>query len=71
MLLYCYKYPHCDPVMSFYRHKYPQCDDVAASADPKPFKHDEDGLPIYTAKSLGIGRGGDTPDCPFDCWCCF
>lgn len=30
-----------------------------------------DGLPIYTAEEMGIGTGGDTPDCPFDCQCCF
>ncbi|KAM0786395.1 hypothetical protein ACM66B_001862 [Microbotryomycetes sp. NB124-2] len=31
----------------------------------------EDGLPIYSVAELKIGLGGDTKDCPFDCWCCF
>ncbi|KEP64651.1 UNVERIFIED_CONTAM: hypothetical protein HHA_306195 [Hammondia hammondi] len=30
-----------------------------------------DGLRIYTEEELGIGKGGGTPDCPFDCSCCF
>eukprot|EP00920_Eleutheroschizon_duboscqi_P032325 GHVT01077946.1.p1 GENE.GHVT01077946.1~~GHVT01077946.1.p1 ORF type:complete len:143 (-),score=43.95 GHVT01077946.1:190-618(-) len=30
-----------------------------------------DGLPIYTEAELGIGQGGGTSDCPFDCACCF
>ena len=30
-----------------------------------------DGLPVYTADELGIGKGGDTKLCPFDCDCCF
>ena len=34
-------------------------------------RYDADGLPIYTAASLRINQGGDTADCPFDCWCCF
>lgn len=34
-------------------------------------RYDEDGLPIYTEESLKINQGGDTADCPFDCWCCF
>lgn len=29
-----------------------------------------DGLPIFTTEEMRIGRGGDTPDCPFDCACC-
>lgn len=31
----------------------------------------DDGLLIYTAEELNVGKGGDTEDCPFDCWCCF
>lgn len=31
----------------------------------------EEGYPIYTVKEMKIGLGGDTPDCPFDCECCF
>ncbi|KAF4690776.1 hypothetical protein FOZ60_016862 [Perkinsus olseni] len=29
------------------------------------------GYKIYTEEELKIGQGGNTPDCPFDCWCCF
>ncbi len=36
-----------------------------------PDRFDDDGLPIYSTASLGIGQGGGTPDCPFDCTCCF
>ncbi|KAF4043576.1 Eukaryotic hypothetical protein [Phytophthora infestans] len=39
--------------------------------DPRPVRYDEDGLPIYSEASLQIGKGGNTKDCPFDCWCCF
>ena len=31
----------------------------------------DDGLPIYSEKELNIGQGGDTAECPFDCWCCY
>jgi hypothetical protein len=31
----------------------------------------EDGLPVYYDSELKIGLGKDTPDCPFDCDCCF
>jgi len=31
----------------------------------------EDGLNIYDINELNIGKGGDTPLCPFDCECCF
>ncbi|KAJ3261715.1 hypothetical protein HK103_004666 [Boothiomyces macroporosus] len=32
----------------------------------------EDGLPIYLDTELNVGLdGGDTPQCPFDCQCCF
>ncbi|CAM9364339.1 unnamed protein product [Phaeothamnion confervicola] len=37
----------------------------------KPVRYDEERLPIYTAASLRIGRGGGTDLCPFDCDCCF
>jgi hypothetical protein len=30
-----------------------------------------DGLKVYSLEELGIGKGGDTADCPFDCDCCF
>ena len=38
---------------------------------PKLLRYDPDGLPIYTEESLRIDTGGETADCPFDCWCCF
>ncbi|KAF0695784.1 Aste57867_13435 [Aphanomyces stellatus] len=42
------------------------------TSDPRPVRYDADGMAIYTEESLRIGQGnGDTPDCPFDCWCCF
>ncbi|TPX59386.1 hypothetical protein PhCBS80983_g02541 [Powellomyces hirtus] len=32
----------------------------------------EDGLGLFTTDELNIGKGeGDTPQCPFECWCCF
>ena len=31
----------------------------------------DDGLPIYKEDELNIGLGKDTPECPFDCDCCF
>mmetsp|Transcript_12421 Transcript_12421/g.10346 ORF Transcript_12421/g.10346 Transcript_12421/m.10346 type:complete len:134 (-) Transcript_12421:35-436(-) len=34
-------------------------------------KRTEEGYKIYSEEELRIGQGGNTPDCPFDCWCCF
>jgi hypothetical protein len=34
-------------------------------------KMTEDGFKVYTEEELGIGKGGDTEDCPFDCKCCY
>lgn len=31
----------------------------------------EEGWKIYTEEELKIGQGGGTPECPFDCDCCF
>ncbi|KAI8449936.1 hypothetical protein BY996DRAFT_4366673 [Phakopsora pachyrhizi] len=31
----------------------------------------DDGLYIYSIEELRIGLGGETPECPFDCNCCF
>lgn len=31
----------------------------------------EDGYKVYTSEELGLGKGGNTDDCPFDCDCCF
>ncbi|KAG4305806.1 hypothetical protein PORY_000716, partial [Pneumocystis oryctolagi] len=38
----------------------------------KSIKHKktEEGFTIYSEKELKIGRGKDTPECPFDCDCC-
>ncbi|CAI5740849.1 unnamed protein product [Hyaloperonospora brassicae] len=44
---------------------------VGLNPDPRPVRYDENGLPIYTESSLQIGTGGNSKDCPFDCWCCF
>ncbi len=46
---------------------------LRAPDSPQPLRVDPaSGLPIYSADSLRIGQGaGDTPDCPFDCKCCY
>ena len=31
----------------------------------------DSGFNVYKAHHLGLGRGGDTPLCPFDCKCCY
>ncbi|KAK3287486.1 hypothetical protein CYMTET_5006 [Cymbomonas tetramitiformis] len=31
----------------------------------------KDGLLIFSDKEMNIGNGKDTPECPFDCWCCY
>lgn len=31
----------------------------------------DEGYPIFTATEMKIGLGGDTPECPFDCSCCY
>jgi hypothetical protein len=38
---------------------------------PKPVRFTEEGYRIYTLEELNVGKGGDTPLCPFDCNCCF
>ena len=47
----------------------------ADSVDPqnaKVHRHDrESGLRVFKAHALGLGRGGGTRLCPFDCNCCF
>jgi hypothetical protein len=30
-----------------------------------------DGYNLYKEDELDLGKGGDTPECPFDCACCF
>ncbi|KAG0166760.1 hypothetical protein DFQ28_006919 [Apophysomyces sp. BC1034] len=46
-------------------------DDFADSRGKKAKRLTDDGYPLYDVKDLRIGEGGDTPDCPFDCQCCF
>jgi hypothetical protein len=46
-------------------------DDFADSRGKNKRRRTEDGLLIYSAEELNVGKGGDTDDCPFDCWCCF
>ncbi|KAJ2002068.1 hypothetical protein GGI04_003487 [Coemansia thaxteri] len=49
----------------------PKNDDFADSRG-KSSKYTEDGLRVYYMDDLRIGEGeGDTPECPFDCNCCF
>jgi hypothetical protein len=36
-----------------------------------PLERIQDGVPVYKAHLLKVGDGGGTPDCPFDCNCCF
>ena len=31
----------------------------------------ETGLKVYREDQLNLGKGGNTPLCPFDCDCCF
>ncbi|KAI9105841.1 hypothetical protein DFS34DRAFT_644646 [Phlyctochytrium arcticum] len=31
----------------------------------------DDGYKLFTTEELGIGKGADTPQCPFQCWCCY
>ncbi|EOD09190.1 hypothetical protein EMIHUDRAFT_120743 [Emiliania huxleyi CCMP1516] len=49
--------------------------DLDRAVDPqnaKVHRHDSSsGLRVYKAHDLGLGRGGGTPLCPFDCKCCF
>eukprot|EP01116_Phalansterium_solitarium_P011985 TRINITY_DN27898_c0_g1_i1.p1 TRINITY_DN27898_c0_g1~~TRINITY_DN27898_c0_g1_i1.p1 ORF type:complete len:201 (+),score=54.40 TRINITY_DN27898_c0_g1_i1:573-1175(+) len=37
----------------------------------KARKTSEDGYKMYRLEELVSTKGGDTPDCPFDCQCCF
>ena len=49
--------------------------DLDRAIDPqnaKVHRHDAaSGLRVFKAHDLGLGRGGGTPLCPFDCKCCF
>lgn len=50
--------------------KGPSARDQALRRD---FKKTDEGFKIYTEDELRLGDGkvGETPDCPFDCECCF
>lgn len=52
--------------------------DTALFGDPKgeltegaTRRFTEDGLPIYLWEEIISPGGGDSPDCPFDCQCCY
>ena len=49
--------------------------DPARQLDPmraRVYRFDrKSGLNVYKAHDLGLGHGGGTPLCPFDCQCCF
>ncbi|KAF5831301.1 hypothetical protein DUNSADRAFT_13330 [Dunaliella salina] len=47
-------------------------DDLFGADAKQARKRTEEGYAIYTEEELGMHRkGGNTPDCPFDCACCF
>ncbi|CAM0141031.1 unnamed protein product [Umbelopsis sp. WA50703] len=46
-------------------------DGFSDSRGKKSKRMTDDGYPLYDVKDLNIGLGGDTPDCPFDCTCCY
>ncbi|KAG0330268.1 hypothetical protein BG004_002143 [Podila humilis] len=39
--------------------------------EKKSKRRTDDGLRLFDIHDLGIGKGGDTDLCPFDCECCF
>ncbi|CBK22111.2 uncharacterized protein [Blastocystis hominis] len=46
--------------------------DRALTKRVDPIRYDaETGLKIYREDQLNLGKGGNTPLCPFDCDCCF
>ena len=45
---------------------------AAGALDLDPIGYDaESGMKVYRVDQLNIGKGGNTPLCPFDCDCCF
>jgi hypothetical protein len=44
---------------------------LASSTVENKLNYTEEGWNVYTPDELNIGRGKDTPECPFDCECCF
>lgn len=49
--------------------------EASAAVDPQHARvhrfDNPSGLNVYKAHALGLGRGGNTRLCPFDCQCCF
>ena len=46
--------------------------DTKAHYSVDPIRIDkETGLKVYREDQLNLGKGGNTPLCPFDCDCCF
>ena len=46
--------------------------DTEAHYSVDPIRIDkETGLKVYREDQLNLGKGGNTPLCPFDCDCCF
>ncbi|KAF9302871.1 hypothetical protein BGZ74_004710 [Mortierella antarctica] len=39
--------------------------------EKKGKRRTDDGLRLFDINDLGIGKGGNTDQCPFDCECCF
>ncbi|KAG0085554.1 hypothetical protein BGZ93_007845 [Podila epicladia] len=39
--------------------------------EKKGKRRTDDGLRLFDIHDLGIGKGGNTDQCPFDCECCF
>uniref|UniRef100_A0A7S0P5U4 DUF1764 domain-containing protein n=1 Tax=Calcidiscus leptoporus TaxID=127549 RepID=A0A7S0P5U4_9EUKA len=47
-------------------------DRVIDPQNAKVHRHDAaTGLRVFKAHALGLGQGGGTPLCPFDCKCCY
>lgn len=46
-------------------------DDLFGTSAQRKRRRDPEGLAIYSAEELRVGEGGGTPQCPFDCDCCF
>ena len=45
---------------------------TAAPGDPSVHRYTPEGLPVYKYFHLGMNQeDGGTPQCPFDCECCF
>ncbi|QSL64780.1 hypothetical protein MERGE_002082 [Pneumocystis wakefieldiae] len=45
-------------------------DFINLKGSTKPDRKTEEGFTIYNEEELNIGKGKNTPMCPFDCKCC-